>query len=176
MNFSSVPLMQYPLPVSLSRNNKKETVLRDVTPCSLVDSEERAVYRTEQHVSKHPHPADSIVHCQAVSPLVQCILHMNPTVLWGGVEPSPVLLGPLLAYCTAPDDGWLTMMSAEQSMEWLAGETEVFGENMPQCLFINYKSHMTWNTGRGGGKRRRLTAWDPFCYIYSICAPAKIRI
>jgi hypothetical protein len=36
-------------------------------------------------------------------------------------------------------------MSVEQSVEWrLAGETEVVGENLPQCHFANHKSHMTW--------------------------------
>jgi hypothetical protein len=37
------------------------------------------------------------------------------------------------------------MMSVEQSVEWeLAGETEVLGENMPQCHGVHHKSHMTW--------------------------------
>jgi hypothetical protein len=29
-------------------------------------------------------------------------------------------------------------------MESLAAETEVLGENLPQCYFVNNKSHMTW--------------------------------
>jgi hypothetical protein len=32
--------------------------------------------------------------------------------------------------------------SVEQSVELLAGETEVLGENVPQCRFVHHKSHM----------------------------------
>jgi hypothetical protein len=35
------------------------------------------------------------------------------------------------------------MMSVEQSLEWVSGETEVVGENLPQCHFVYHKSHMT---------------------------------
>jgi hypothetical protein len=49
------------------------------------------------------------------------------------------------------------MMSVEQSVEWeLAGETEVLGENLHQCHFINHKSQMTWpalEPGRRDGKQ-----------------------
>jgi hypothetical protein len=48
------------------------------------------------------------------------------------------------------------MMNVKPSMEWeLAKETEVLGENLPQCHFVQNKSHMTWpgsNPGRHGGK------------------------
>jgi hypothetical protein len=30
----------------------------------------------------------------------------------------------------------------EKSVELLAGETEVLGENLPQCLFVHHKPHM----------------------------------
>jgi hypothetical protein len=35
------------------------------------------------------------------------------------------------------------MMSLEQSVECVAGETEVLGENLSQCHFVHHKSHMT---------------------------------
>jgi hypothetical protein len=37
-------------------------------------------------------------------------------------------------------------MSMEHLVEWeLAGETEVFGENLPQWHFVKHKYHMTWS-------------------------------
>jgi hypothetical protein len=30
----------------------------------------------------------------------------------------------------------------EKLVEWLAGETEVLGENLPQCRFVHHKPHM----------------------------------
>jgi hypothetical protein len=30
----------------------------------------------------------------------------------------------------------------EKLVERLAGVTEVFGENLPQCRFVNHKTHM----------------------------------
>jgi hypothetical protein len=34
-------------------------------------------------------------------------------------------------------------MNVEQSVEWLAGETEVLRENLHQCRFVHNKAHMT---------------------------------
>jgi hypothetical protein len=42
------------------------------------------------------------------------------------------------------------MMSVEQSVEWVAGETEVLGENLLQCRFVHHKPQM--NPGRRGEK------------------------
>jgi hypothetical protein len=37
------------------------------------------------------------------------------------------------------------IMNVDQSVEWeLAEETELFGENLPQCDFVHHKSDMTW--------------------------------
>jgi hypothetical protein len=37
------------------------------------------------------------------------------------------------------------MMIMEQSVEWeLARETEVLGDNLPQCHVVHHKFHMTW--------------------------------
>jgi hypothetical protein len=35
------------------------------------------------------------------------------------------------------------IMMMEKLVEWWAGETEVLGENLPQCRFAHHKSHMT---------------------------------
>jgi hypothetical protein len=48
------------------------------------------------------------------------------------------------------------IMMMEKLVEWrLAGETEVLGENLPQCRFVHHKPHMLYrdtNQGRRGGK------------------------
>jgi hypothetical protein len=34
------------------------------------------------------------------------------------------------------------IMSVEQTVEFLAGETEILGENLPQCSVVYHKSHI----------------------------------
>jgi hypothetical protein len=66
----------------------------------------------------------------------------------GGVQ-----LGPL---GTAAINGLLcqprVIMMIENLVEWLAGETKVFGENLPQCRFVHHKPHML--SGREPGRPR----------------------
>jgi hypothetical protein len=56
----------------------------------------------------------------------------------GGVQLRP--LG------TAATNGLLwqprVIMMMEKLVEWLDGETEVLGENLPQCRFVHHKPHM----------------------------------
>jgi hypothetical protein len=40
----------------------------------------------------------------------------------------------------------------ENSVEWLAGETEVLGENLSQCRFVHHEPHML--PGREAGPPR----------------------
>jgi hypothetical protein len=47
------------------------------------------------------------------------------------------------------------IMIMERLVEYLAGETEVLGENLPQCCFVHHKPHMLCsdaNPGRHDGK------------------------
>jgi hypothetical protein len=65
---------------------------------------------------------------------------------WG--QNPPRVVGPVEG-----EEEWL--MYVEQLVERkLVGETEILGENRPQCHFVQQKSHMTWPgmvTGRSGG-------------------------
>jgi hypothetical protein len=60
-----------------------------------------------------------------------------------GAEPSPhCYCGHLLASCT--NAGWQMVMIVEQLVEWVAGETEVPGGNLPQCSYVHHTSHRAW--------------------------------
>jgi hypothetical protein len=53
-------------------------------------------------------------------------------------------------------------MNMEQLVEWgLAGETEVLGENLPECHFVYYKFHVTWNTIEPGPSQREAGDYPP---------------
>jgi hypothetical protein len=47
-------------------------------------------------------------------------------------------LRPLLGLLCQPR----VIMMMEKLVEWLAGETEVLGENLPQCRFLHHKPYM----------------------------------
>jgi hypothetical protein len=40
------------------------------------------------------------------------------------------------------------MMSVEQWVKWLAGESEATGKNLPYCRFVHHKSHMVQSRSR----------------------------
>jgi hypothetical protein len=76
-----------------------------------------------------------------------------------GVESNWVhsALWPLIGLLYQPQ----VIMMMEKLVEWLAGETEVLGENLPQWRFVQHKPHMpartrTWAAAVGS---QRLTAW-----------------
>jgi hypothetical protein len=82
--------------------------------------------------------------------------------LLDGIVGDGVQLGSL---GTAATNGLLcqprVIMIIEKLVELLAGETEVLGENLPQCCIVHHKPHML--PGREPGPPRwesqRLTAW-----------------
>jgi hypothetical protein len=58
-------------------------------------------------------------------------------IVGGGIKVH-LTLRPLNVLLCQP---WVIMIM-EKSVEWLAGETEVLGENLPQCRSVHHKSHM----------------------------------
>jgi hypothetical protein len=76
----------------------------------------------------------------------------------GGVESSWVqsALQPLIGLLCQS-----RVIMMEKLVEWLAGETEVFGENLPQCRFVDHKTRMPARkrTRAAAVGSQRLTAW-----------------
>jgi hypothetical protein len=56
---------------------------------------------------------------------------------------------------------WVVRMMERLVEWWLAGETEVLGENLAQCRFVYHKPHMPalTRTGVPAVGSQRLTAW-----------------
>jgi hypothetical protein len=69
----------------------------------------------------------------------------------------------------------------EKLVEWLAGETEVLEENLPQCRFVHHKTHML--PGREPGPRSGKPATNRLSYgtaiwyglVYSNCSHLEHR-
>jgi hypothetical protein len=55
----------------------------------------------------------------------------------GGIKVHSTLR-PLIGLLCQPR----VIMIMEKSVEWLAGETEALGQNLPQCRFVHHKPHM----------------------------------
>jgi hypothetical protein len=83
----------------------------------------------------------------------------------GGVRLSP--LGTLATI-------WILYQS-RMRVEQLAGETEVLGDNFPQCHFVHHKSHMTWPglELRLRRWRNQLTAW---AMALPLCIKASLQV
>jgi hypothetical protein len=56
----------------------------------------------------------------------------------GGVQLGPLGIAATNVLLCQPR----VIMMMEELVEWLAGETEVLGENQPQCRFVHHKPHM----------------------------------
>jgi hypothetical protein len=60
-------------------------------------------------------------------------------IVGGGIRTGSTRhIGHSLACCTCP--GWLRM---DNLVAWMAGETEVLGENLPRRHLVHQKSHLT---------------------------------
>jgi hypothetical protein len=69
-----------------------------------------------------------------------CFLQVRPFFKYSGGWSQLSPLG------TAATTGLLcqsrAIMIMKNLVEWLAGESEVLGENLPQCRFVHHKPHM----------------------------------
>jgi hypothetical protein len=66
-----------------------------------------------------------------------CLIFFLICIVGGGIKVHSILR-PLNGLLCQPR----VIMIMEKSVEWLAGETEVLGENLPQCRVVHHKPHM----------------------------------
>jgi hypothetical protein len=119
---ASTPSIHYHVIMIWQRDNLHSLIL----PSNCLASE-RFIF------SKCIHTRKCTVYC-AVLFLHQCL---SKTLVEGGMKVHSTL-GPLNGLLCQPR----VIMIMEKSVEWLAGETEVLGENLPQFRFVHHKPHM----------------------------------
>jgi hypothetical protein len=111
--------------------------------------------------------------CRRKSSVLHSVIRVYRSfVFWysGGWGPNSVhsALRPPIGLLCQPR----VIMMMEKLVEWwLAGETEVLGENLPQCRFVHHKPHMPARkrTRAAAVGSQRLTAWamaqpSPLCF------------
>jgi hypothetical protein len=62
-------------------------------------------------------------------------------------------------------------MAVEQSVEWLAGETEVLAGYLSQCHFVDHWSHMTWPVVESGPPM-----WEAGWEVCYVCTSFFLRV
>jgi hypothetical protein len=67
-----------------------------------------------------------------------CTFHLFLLISWGGVRLSPLVRRPLPSLLYQP-----RAIDVDEC-EAVGGETEVLGENLPQCYIFPYESHINW--------------------------------
>jgi hypothetical protein len=87
-------------------------------------------------ISTHQMMAELAETCSAVTNFKKDLIFFLICIVGGGIKVHSTLR-PLNGLLFQPR----VIMIMEKSVEWLARETEVLGENLPQCRFVHHKPH-----------------------------------